>query len=208
LEAVAVTALRLAATAVLAAAGVIAALLAADVRAWPVALDNGDAVYAIAPGRASWIPATNLGDLSNMLLGTAEDVAARLALQGYREVVDLQQQLGNAFPVPTQRLAAINALAGPASSANPQVAAQARTLLGILTFAEARAGGGVSPTDTAIADFADAVRVEPGDTAAKFDLELLLRLTAPNGQRRGRRLASGFGRTGRGASGGVPGSGF
>jgi hypothetical protein len=208
LEAVAVTALRLAAIAVLAAAGVIAAVLAADVRAWPVALENGDAVYAIAPGRARWIPATNLGDLSNTLLGTADDVAARLALQGYREAADLQQQLGNAFPVPTQRLAAINALSGPASSANPQVAGQARTLLGILTFAEATAGGGVSPTDTAIADFTDAVRVEPGDTAAKFDLELLLRLTAPNGQRSGHRLASGFGRTGHGASDGVPGSGF
>jgi hypothetical protein len=208
LEAVAVTALRLAAIAVLVAVGVVAALLAADVRAWPVALENGDAVYAIAPGRAGWIPATNLGDLSNTLLGTAGDVAARRALQGYREAADLEQQLGNAVPVPTQRLAAINALSGPANSANPQVAAQARTLLGILTFAEAAAGGGVSPTDTAIADFADAVRVEPGDTAAKFDLELLLRLTAANEQRSGHRLAKGFGRTGRGASGSVPGSGF
>ena len=202
------TALRLAAIAVLAAAAVIAALLAADVRAWPIALEHGDAAYAIFPGRARWVPATNLGDLSKTLLGTADDVAARQALQGYREAADLQQQLGNAFPVPSQRLAAINALSGPAGSANPQVAAQARTLLGILTFAEASAGGGVSPTDTAIADFADAVRVEPGDTAAKFDLELLLRLTAPNVQRRGKRLANGFGRTGEGASGGVPGSGF
>ena len=202
------TALRLAAIAVLAAAAVIAALLAADVRAWPVALEQGDAVYAIAPGRAGWTPATNLGSLSNTLLGTADDVAARLALQGYRETADLEQQLGNAIPVPSQRLAAISALSGPANSANPQVAAQARTLLGILTFAEATAGGGVSATDTAIADFADAVRVEPGDTAAKFDLELLLRLTAPNRQRSGHRLASGFGRTGRGASSGAPGSGF
>lgn len=202
------TALRLAAIAVLTAAAVIAALLAADVRAWPVALESGDAMYAIAPERARWIPATNLGDLSKMLLGTADDVAARTALQGYRQVADLQQQLGNAFPVPIQRLAALNALSSPASSANPQVAAQARTLLGILTFAEATAGGGVSPTDVAIADFAAAVRVEPGDTAAKFDLELLLRITAPNRQKSGHRLAKGFGRTGRGASGATPGSGF
>ena len=202
------TALRLAAIAVLTAAAVIAALLAADVRAWPVALENGDAVYAIAPARARWIPATNLGDLSNTLLGTADDVAARLALQDYRETADLEQQLGNAFPVPVQRLAALNALSGPANSANPQVASQARTLLGILTSAEATAGGGVSPTDVAIADFSAAVRVEPGDTAAKFDLELLLRLAVPNRQKSGHKIAKGFGRTGRGASGGVPGSGF
>jgi hypothetical protein len=203
-----VTALRAAAIAILAAGAVIAALLAADVRAWSGALENGDAAYAIAPERARWIPATNLGDLSKVMLGTAGDVAARLALQGYRQAADLQQQLGNAFPVPTERLAAINALSGPANSANPQVAAQARTLLGILTFAEARAGGGVSPTDTAVADFADAVRAEPGDTAAKYDLELLLRLTAPNARTTGHRIARGFGRVGRGASGAQRGSGF
>jgi hypothetical protein len=191
LEALAVTALRLTAIAILAAAAVIAALLAADVRAWPVTLENGDAVFAIAPGRARWVPATNLGDLSKTLLGTGGDVASRLALQAYREAAGV-----------------INALSGPADSANPQVAAQARTLLGILTFAEATYGGGISTTDVAIAEFADAVRVEPSDTAAKFDLELLLRLTAANGQRSGHRLAHGFGRTGHGASGAVSGSGF
>jgi hypothetical protein len=89
------------------------------------------------------------------------------------------------------------------------VAAQARTLVGILAFTESAEGGGVSQTDTAIADFSDAIRVDPDDTAAKFDLELLLRLTAPHGQRRGTGLANGFGRTGHvGASGGVPGSGY
>jgi hypothetical protein len=51
--------------------------------------------------------------------------------------------------------------------------------------------------------------VDPGDTAAKFDLELLLRLTAPHGQRHGTGLANGFGRNGHlGASGGVPGNGY
>ena len=203
------TALRLAAIAVLATAAVIAALLAADVRAWPVALEHGDAVYGITPGRAKWTPATNLGDLSKELLGTADDLASRLALQGYRQAADLQrQQVGGTVADPTQRLAAINALGGPASSANPKEASQARTLLGILTFAEATTGGGAALTGPAIADFADAVRVEPGDTAAKFDLELLLRLAAPNGQRRRHKLASGFGRVGHGSSGGVPGSGF
>jgi hypothetical protein len=203
-----VTALRLAAIALLAAVAVIAALLAADVHAWPKALQEGDAVYAFSPGRANWVPATNLGGLAKTLLGTSDDVASRLALQDYRETAALEQQLGNAIPVPAARLAAISALSTPASSADPQVAAQARTLLGILTVAEATAGGGAAATDTAIADFTDAVRVEPGDTAAKFDLELLLRLTAPNGRRRQNKLAKGFGRTGHGASGAVPGSGF
>jgi hypothetical protein len=208
-EAVVVTALRIAASAALAAVAVAVALLAADVRAWPLTLDRGDAVYAIAPGRAQWTPATRLGGLAETLLGTADDVAARKALQAYRQVAGLKQQLNNALEVQTQQAAAISALAGPANSADPQLAAQARTLLGIVAFSESAEGGGVSQTDTAIADFTDAVRVDPGDTAAKFDLELLLRLTAAAGQRHGAGPSNGFGRTGHlGASGGVPGSGY
>jgi hypothetical protein len=204
-----VTALRLIAIAVLAALALLAALLAADVRAWPLALDRGDAVYAIAPGRAQWTPAARLGGLAETLVGTAADVAERRALEAYRQVAGAQQQLNNALNVGTQRVAAIDALAGPAGSTDPQVAAQARTLAGILAFAQAADGGGVSQTDTAIADFTDAVRVDPAYTAAKFDLELMLRLTAASGRRRGAGLANGFGRTGQlGASGGVPGSGY
>lgn len=203
------TALRLAGITVLAALAVLAALLAADVRAWPVALDRGDAVYAIAPGRAEWTPTTRLGGLAETLLGTAGDVAARKGLQAFRQVAGAREQLNNALYVETQRVAAINALADPANSADAQVATQARTLIGILAFTESAEGGGVSQTDTAIADFSDAIRVDPDDSAAKFDLELLLRLIAPHGQRRGNGLANGFGRTGQlGASGGVPGSGY
>jgi len=204
-----VTALRLAAIVGLTVLAVLAALLAADVRAWPVALGRGDAVYAIAPARAQWTPTTRLGGLAETLVGTVDDVAARRALQAYRQVIGLREQLNDTLEIQTQQVAAINKLAAPANSADPQVAAQARTLLGILAFSESSEGGGVSQTDTAIADFTDAIRVDPGDSAAKFDLELLLRLSAPHGQRHGTGLANGFGRTGHlGASGGVPGSGY
>jgi hypothetical protein len=204
-----VTAIRVVAIAVLAAFAVVVALLAADVRAWPVALDRGDAVYVLAPGRAQWTPATHLGGLAETLLGTTRDIAAREALQAYNQVAGLQEQLNNALQDQTQRVAAINALGAPANSSDPQVATQARTLLGILAFAESAEGGGISQTDTAIADFTDAVRVDPGNTAAKFDLELLLRLTAAQGQRSGAGPSNGFGRTGQlGAAGGVPGSGY
>ena len=203
------TALRLAAIVGLTVLAVLAALLAADVRAWPVALGRGDAVYAIAPARAQWTPTTRLGGLAETLVGTVDDVAARRALQAYRQVIGLREQLNDTLEIQTQQVAAINKLAAPANSADPQVAAQARTLLGILAFSESSEGGGVSQTDTAIADFTDAIRVDPGDSAAKFDLELLLRLSAPHGQRHGTGLANGFGRTGHlGASGGVPGSGY
>ena len=201
--------LRLIAIPVLAVLAVLAAMLAADVRAWPVALERGDAVYAIAPRQARWTPPTHLGDLARTLLGTTDDIAARVALQRYLQVAGLQQHLNDALNVQTQRVTAINALSGPASSGDPRLAAQARTLLGILAFNESSEGGGVSQTDAAITDFTDAVRIDPGDSAAKFDLELLLRLTAARGHRRQTGPTNSFGQTGHfGASGGVPGSGY
>jgi hypothetical protein len=209
LEAVVLRALRLVAAAALAVLAVIAALLAADVRAWPVALERGDAAYAIAPRSAQWTPATHLGGFAETLLGTADDVTARAALKRYRQVAGLQEHPNDALDIQTQRVAAINALDAPASSSDPTLAGQARTLLGILAFTEAAEGGGVSQTDAAIGDFTDAVRADPGDTAAKFDLELLLRLTAAHGHRRGTGPSNSFGKTGHlGASGGAPGSGY
>jgi hypothetical protein len=209
LEAVAVRPLRFGAVAVLVVVAIVASLLAADVRAWPVSLERGDAAYAIAPRQARWSPATHLGDFAENLLGVSDDVAARVALRRYSQVAGLHQHLNDALEVQTEREAAINALAGPASAADPRLAAQARTLLGILTFSEASSGGGISQTDAAIADFTDAIRVDPGDSAAKFDLELLLRLSAAHGHRRGTGPVNAFGNTGHaGSSGGAPGSGY
>jgi hypothetical protein len=201
--------LRLGAVAALAVLAIVASLLAADVRAWPVSLERGDAAYSIAPNQARWSPATHLGDLAENLLGVSDDIAARVALRRYSQVAGLHQHLNDALQVQTEREAAIGALSGPASAADPQMATQARTLLGILTFSEASNGGGISQTDTAIADFTDAIRADPGDTAAKFDLELLLRLTAADGHRRGTGPVNAFGNTGHaGSSGGAPGSGY
>jgi hypothetical protein len=203
------TVVRRVAVAVLAVLAVLAALLAADVRMWPVALQRGDAVYAIAPRSAQWTPATHLGDFAETLLGTADDVAARAALKRYRQVAGLQQHLNDALDIQTRREGAMNALDGSASASDPMLATQARTLLGILAFTEAAEGGGVSQTDAAIGDFTDAVRADPGDAVAKFDLELLLRLTAAHGHRRGTGPSNSFGQTGHlGASGGAPGSGY
>jgi hypothetical protein len=204
-----VTVARIAAAAMFAALAVLCALLAADVRAWQAALVRGDAVYAVAPAAAEWTPVTRLGGLAQAALGVDGDVASRRALALYEQVVGLHERLDNALQVEAMRVAAINALALPADSPDPARASQARTLLGILAFGAAAEGGGTTQTDAAISDFTDAVRLDPGNDAAKFDLELLLRLTAPHGKRSGSGQSSGFGRTGRrGAAGGVPGSGY
>lgn len=200
---------RLALAFLLVTVAVLVALLAADVRSWPAALESGDAVYAATPGRAVWTPSTRLGGLAETLLGVHEEVAQRRALQLYAVTRGLHQRLDNALDVQTARAQAQDALAVAARDSDPHRAAQARTLLGILTFGASSSGGSQSQVDAAVSDFTDAIRADPENDFAKFDLELLLRLTAAHGTRIGPGQSNGQGATGRhGAGGGVPGNGY
>jgi len=204
-----VSAVRLAVAGLLVAAAVVVALLAADVRSWPGAFSSGDAVYAATPGRASWTPSTRLGGLAQELIGAHDDLADRRALQLYSVAVGLHQRLDNALDVQTLRAQAQDALAAASRDANPQRAAQARTLLGILTFGANASGSSQSQVDAAVSDFTDAIRADPENDFAKFDLELLLRLTAAHGTRTGPGQSNGSSAAGRhGAGGGVPGNGY
>ena len=88
----------------------------------------------------------------------------------------LHQRLDNALDVQTARAhGAGRARRGRARRRCHAVRPQARTLLGILTFGASAQGGGPSQVDAAISDFTDAIRADPDDDDAKFDLELLLR---------------------------------
>jgi hypothetical protein len=204
-----VTALRLTLAALLVAVAVAVALLAADVRSWPAALDSGDSVYAATPGRAAWTPSTHLGGLAEGLLGTHAEVAQRRALQLYSLTVGVHQRLDNALDVQTARAQAQDALAAAARDSDGPRASQARTLLGILVFGASASGGSQDQVDAAVSDFTDAIRADPDNDLAKFDLELLLRLTAAHGTRTGPGQSNGLGPSGRhGAGGGVPGNGY
>jgi hypothetical protein len=203
------TALRLAAAACLVPLALLVALLAADVRSWRTALESGDAVYAASPSHASWTPSTRLGGLGEELLGVRDDVALRRALQRFHQTVGLRLRLDNALEVQTARARAQDALEGAALDSDPQRASQAQTLLGILAFAASSRGGDQSQVDAAASDFTDAIRADPADDPAKFDLELVLRLTATRGVRPGPGLGGGYGPTGRhGAGRGLPGKGY
>ena len=203
------TALRLGTAACLVALAVLVALVAADVRSWSRTFTGEDAVFTAAPARATWTPATHLGGVAADLLGVGDDVTFRHALQLYVGAVQQHQRLDNALDVQTARAGAQDALAAAALDSDAGRSAQARALLGILSFGASAQGAGPSQVDAAVSDFTDAIRADPGDEDAKFDLELLLRLTAAHGTRSGRGTGGGFGRTGRhGAGGGVPGSGY
>jgi hypothetical protein len=204
-----VTALRLAVAGALVALAVLVALLAADVRSWRDSLAGGDAVFAATPARASWTPSTRLGGVAGDLLGVRAEVALRSALQLYVESREQRQRLDNALTVQTARARAQDALSAVAFGSDPARAAQADTLLGVLAFGAYAQGAGTSQIDAAISDFTDAIRTDPGNPAAAFDLEVLLRLTVAHGIRTGQGVGGGVGRTGRhGAGGGVPGSGY
>jgi hypothetical protein len=184
-----VTPLRFTLALVLAALAALSALAGADVRSARSALASGDAVYAASPSRASWTAPAHLGGMAEALLGTHDDVQLREALQQYVDAASLHLRLDNAVDV--------------------ESASQALTLLGILAFEASAADGSQSQVDAAISDFTDAVRDDPTNEQAAYDLELLLRLAAAHGSRVQPGPGGGFGTTGRrGAGGGQPGSGY
>lgn len=192
--------MRLAGAAVLAAVAVLAILLARDVHGSQRALTQGDAVYAATPGRATWTPSPVLGGAAESLLGTSDDLAIRRALQLYALARATPDRLDTAVELQSLRARAQTELA---AAARGRTASQAETLLGVLAFS------GKAGADAAIADFSDAVRSDPTNTQAAFDLELLLRATIAQGTRPGSSSGGTFGKGGRrGAGNGAPGSGY
>jgi hypothetical protein len=187
---------RVTASVACAVLAVLAALLAADLRAWPASIERGDALYALHPASAQWSAPTRLGGLAETLLGTGGDLAERRGLQLYDQTIALQQGIPYEEEIEMVRAQATNALAKPAASSDAAVASQARTLQGVLAFDAAGRGGGSSQVDTAIADFTAALELDSANTAAKFDLELILRL--------GQAQPSLFGAAHRRALGGTP----
>lgn len=203
------TPVRTVAAIALAGIAVAAALLADDVRAWRQALDSGDAVYAVAPARASWAPPTRLGGVAKTILGVSNEVALRHALQRYRVSIATPDRLDTAVEAQTSIADAEDALTRVAHSTEAPTASQAFTLLGVLAFGRPASGSGPSQAETAVSDFTNAIELDPANSDAKFDLELLLRLMQAHGSRVGAGQSAPVARNGRhGAGGGVPGSGY
>jgi hypothetical protein len=202
-------AIRIVAIVALLALAAVAALLAADVRAWPTGFAAGDAVYDVSPLEAQWAPSTRLpAGLSRSLLGVQDDVAARKALQLYQANVGVRPRLDNAVQVAAARASAETALAGVARSRGAARASQLEALVGVLAFGDSSQGGQSSQADQAVSAFQSAAKLDPSNIAAKYDLELLLRLLIAHGVRVGSQAGTGFGPGRHGAAGGVGGHGY
>jgi hypothetical protein len=190
---------------VLVALAVLVALLAADVRGWQRTFASDDVRVGGTWDASPRVP----GNLAGRLLGVGDDVRARRAIRLFQQTVSVHARLDNAQDVTAARARAETELAALAKGGGPR-ASQAATLLGVLAFGDfARGGRETSQADSAIADFENAVRADPGNSAAKFDLELLLRSLAAHGSRTGTSGGTDSGGTGRsGAGGGTPGHGY
>jgi hypothetical protein len=194
------------------------ALLASDVHSWQRTLRSDDALLPASPGFAKWRLQTHLSSLAEHVLGVRDDVKARRAIALFLDNVNVPVRLDNAQQVALGRGRAEQALAAVARDSSGARASQAETLLGVLVFTDVGPSNdpfeettGIDPdqAQASLTDFEDAVRADPENALAKYDLELALRVLLSQGIRVGAGQQTGAGSSGqRGAGGGVPGNGY
>ena len=203
-------ALRLVLAAALLAVALVALLTAHDVRAWRSAFERGDARLAAHPALAVWRSSTILpGDPARSVLGFDDDRALRRAVRAYRVAERTPRGFDNGETQARVRSIAEVALSDVATRGAPAAASQAGNLLGVLVIRAGSVTGGVTPDDRARAAWEAAIRRDPSNGDAKYNLELLLRRTRATSTRQGPGNGSGaLGHGRRGAGSGTPGRGY
>ena len=183
------------------------ALLAADVRSWRDTMRADDLRFQLsASTEADWDTSTLLpAGVARRVLDVDDDRELRRGVAAFRAA-----DRARGFSRSRVRGAAEAALADVAASSDAAAhASQAFGLLGILAFSDSTSGRRATPVERSLAAFDNAVRRDPGNTAAKYNLELLLRLLEAEGERRGPNTAPGpRGNGRRGAGTGTPGQGY
>ena len=203
---------RLAGAAGLVALAVVLVLVALDVLRWQHAVDRGDREFASNAQTANWQAHALLpGDPARALLAPGTALKFRAAAQSFAAVQATGTGYDNGLSEAQTRGELEDQLGGLALSGDHRVASDADNLLGILAFEDATSTGPIAPApvDQSVGDFAAAIRLEPGNVDAKYNLKLLLRLLVATGVRHGNNSGGGGAATGqRGAGGGVPGRGY
>ena len=200
------SALRLASAAVALALAVGLALLARDLRAWDDGIERGDRAYVVAPAEARWSADPWLpGDPAGTILGTEPRLELRRAVQSFTQAVDVPQGIDNGQRRARRRAVAEVALARVAALGDAQAASQASNLVGVLAETEIQG----PTTSRGRAAFTAAVRADPENEAAAYNLELIRRRARVVGTRQGPGQGSGSrGPARQGAGAGVPGMGY
>jgi hypothetical protein len=183
---------------------VVLVLLAIDVNAWSTRLRDDDLRFRVDQRSVpSWTAGTILPSrLSRSLLAVDDDRGLRRGVSAFRVAYRTGRGLDNGITHQRRRAAAATVLAGVDGSAAHE--SQAADLVGLL----ATSGSGTRSLESSVASFQNAVRLDPSNVSAQFNLELLLHLLEAHGKRVGPGSATGprGGREGAGA--GTPGSGY
>jgi hypothetical protein len=204
--------LRIALAGVCVVGAVALALLATDTLRWPGAMRAGDVRYADDPARPGLWHLTGAFPFgaARGLLSLDDDIAYRSALQSFLrgKPRTLPFSDSNFFGIRAhaqQQLAAI-ALHDP----NPERSSAAANLVGVLGFANAVFDQERSQVylANAVESFRTAIRLDPGNADAKYNLELALaRLQAAEEDNQSN-TGSSKGKHGAAAGTGEPGTGY
>lgn len=183
----------------LAGVAAVLVLFALDTRSWQTTMRRDDVRFRALPDHGKlWKPTTTLpGDPAGLVLGTGDSIAWRRALQAFwythiganpQANVDLPALRAKAQSE-FQRIVDDGTTAGERSDA--------ANLLGVLVITTPVSAGSQTAQLAVIkqstAFFQQAVELDPNDTAAKANLELILRVTRPSKGPLGKDARAGFG---------------
>jgi hypothetical protein len=201
---------RWTAVAVLVLLAAVLALAAHDALSWRSALSRGDARLAAGHTGAQWRAPTLLpGDPTKSLLALGDDLALRRAVRAFLVAEATPRGFDNGVTQTRVRSGAEIVLSDLAARGPAAKASQAGNLLGVLVVKAGQVVGGVTADDRARAAFEAAVRRDPSNLDAKYNLELLLRRTKATTTRQGPGSGAGALAHGRrGAGAGTPGRGY
>ncbi|MES1246434.1 MAG: hypothetical protein ABUS54_02020 [Actinomycetota bacterium] len=191
---------------------VVLGLFAADVATWRSTVARDDLRFRALPThRGLWHPSTRLpGDPAGAIIGTGSTIAWRRALQ-YFWFSRIGSNPDVRMDTPTLRAGAQDRLLGELASAPTSAQrSDAANLLGVLVV--------TTPAGTdqdviaqilkrAANYFQTAIQIDPSNTDAKQNLELVLRITKPGQGHLGHDARSGYG-FGRGQGAGSLGNGY
>jgi len=201
---------RIVAATALVAAAALLALGAHDVLVWRSAVSHGDARLRTRPVTAVWRAGTWLpGDPARSVLSLDDDLALRRAVRAFVSARGTPRGFDEGETRTRVRSGAEVALEDVVAHGGARAASQAGNLLGVLVAGSGRVTGGITADDRARAAFEAAIRRDPSNEAAKYNLELLLRRTRGTATRQGPGSGSGaLGHGRRGAGAGTPGRGY
>ena len=187
--------------AVLLLAGVatVLVLFAFDARSWQSSVRRDDIRFRALPDHGElWKPATILpGDPAGALLETSDTIAWRTALQSFW-YTHIGANPQSQEDLPRLRARAQGQLLELMSSAKTAAErSSAANLLGVLVITTPISAGSqtaqIQVLKQSVQYFQQAIDLDPGDTAAKLNLELVLRVTRPGKGPIGKDAHAGFG---------------